>query len=293
MKGFAFDPIAKTLSFYRGGSETTLVVPDAFPVLLLPDVLELDDVDLDWPDVSKGRGYLHRWLTSIQSQWPFDDGYNVQRQEQGRIYISAKPQEWEQKTPLADAPDGADTFALLVRFDQTVAASHTWMGRTIPRMVIEDQWIPFTGSVLLEAELGFARKLSIYIDDNPASPTYRKLVAHQQQSVSTPPGGFGLHHASYGSPGGEPASIGSTGTSQGGETEHLDGAGWMVWTPATNSTPHYRSRSQSSTTGGLVPGQATFRDYRKTGPNPPTITDPTDYGSTWRIDLRGQFGRKS
>lgn len=290
-KGFQFDPGAGTIIF-RDGARDALVLPDGTLVNLLPTEFTLTNHDESWPDADKDRVYFHTW----NMQRTGDENWWVS--ETGTIQIGAKPQEWASTVVLGDAPDDTDIFCGLIRLQRTVAPSHNWAGIAIAPMVKQSVWLPFFGSVPLEACLGIFRAMSIYIDLDSGSPTHRKLILHKQQSVSVPSGGYG---DKPGSPGGEPPSISTIGWSNGisrngGILEPNADQSIPVYWPGTNTTPHYQQYGPLDmyTGPGPIPlALAPPKRTRKGGSQQPTITDPTNYGSTWRINLRGQFGRRS
>lgn len=279
MRGYAFDPATRKLTFFGPDGREPLVVPEAVPVLLLPTEVSLASQDAEYPDVSKGRIFVHTWM--VQSA-----AGNYFSAETGLCVVSALPGEWSQTTVLADAPAGANFFLSQVRFNRIVAPSHAWLNETIVAKPPANKWLSLvSGSVLLEAVQAFARAVSIYVDVEPGSPTVGKLVLHQQQSVADAPGGFGV----WGE--GEPSGIGVPFTyspHNGGETVHDGTAGHPVY-QGPNSSPQYKATS-GATSASLfaVPVRQT---HRRTGSNPPSITDPTDFGATWRLDIRGRFGR--
>lgn len=277
MKGYEFDPVEKKITFRRSEDSPSLIVPDYTPVLLLPDEVVYNSYNAVFPDVAKSRYFYHTWLVQSASG-------NYFGAETGYCLVSAVAEEWSQVTALQEAPEDTDIFAAQIRLTRTVAPTHNWLQETIAVMIPQGVWIPLTGSIMLEAALEFSRCLSIYIDDDPESATYRKLVLHQQHSVGPSPGGYG----SLGE--GEPAALGvpfSFSPHTGGE---VVGTGYPVY-QGPNVAPQYRTSSgpiSASLFSVAVP-----RNHRASGAIPPSIVDPTNYGATWRLDIRGQFGRRS
>jgi hypothetical protein len=283
-KGFIFDPVARTLTF-ADGDRAALVAPGGTLIGLLPTEFTLTDQDAVFPDATKDRMFVHQWSLQYAAE-------NWYATETGLCLVTALPQEWSLTTVLGDAPDGTDIFTAQVRLTQTVAPSHNWLGIPIAKLVPEGVWISLTGSLSLEANFGMCRAMSIYIDNDPMSATYRKLVLFQQQSVATAPGGYGLHG---GTPGGEPGAVGSPPApgqnfQTGGETLYNSAPGWPVY-QGPNSAPQYKNRGAPADTGPFSADVSQL--YRKSGSQPPSISDPTNYSSTWSFDLRGQFGRRS
>src|SRR5690606_21565488 len=81
-----------------------------------------------------------------------------------------------------------------------------------------------------------------------------------------------------------------------GETTHNGSPGWPVYYPGDTGSPHYKTRlvDISEAEDSIIPGNwYPPTRYRQSGAEPPSLTDPTNYSSTWQIDLRGHFGRRS
>lgn len=279
MKGYTFDPATRTITFHGPDGRTPLVVPTSIPVLLLPSEVSFSAQDAVYPDAPKGRIFIHTWMVQ-------ETLGNYFSAETGRCSVSALPQEWSSVTTLATAPAGANYFLCQVKMSRIVAPSHPWGPETLVAKPPASKWISLvTGSLLLEAAQSFSRALSVFVDVDAGSPTLGKLVLHQQQSVADAPGGFGA----WGE--GEPGGIGAPFTyspHNGGETAHDGVAGYPVYSgPAV--APQYKVTSgPTSPFVGVVPVRQT---HRRTGSDPPSITDPTNYGATWRLDIRGRFGR--
>lgn len=298
MKGFEFRPVEGEVAF-GDGVRPDLVFPDNKLFNFIPDSFNLVNYDVAYPDVTKDKIYFHHWnIQRINA-----DVYR--HYEDGFVEITALPQEYEHITVLDTAPADAEVFIAQIKLVRTVAPSHDWaLSLPISKMVPENVWITNTGSFQLEGSLGFTRVLSIMIDQDPLSANFGKLVLIKQQSVGTAPGGYGdLPPISPATgAGGEPGSVStfgwSDGTSRGGG-EVVEGTtkGWPLYYPASNTTPHYRVYGPTNVDYG--PGPSPFavlcstQGYRKSGANPPTLTDPTNMGSTWRIQLRGRYGRRT
>lgn len=280
MKGYAIDPVTKTITFHGPDGRTPLVVPDSIPVLLLPTEVSFASHDATYPDVSKGRIFVHTWT----AQYSVLAGYFAG--ETGVCVVSALPGEWSAVTALATAPAGANFFLCQVKLSRVVAPSHTWGPETLVAKPPAGKWISLvTGSLLLEAVQSFSRALSIFVDVEVGSPTFGKLVLHRQQSVADAPGGFGV----WGE--GEPGALGTPFTyspHNGGETTHDGVAGYPVY-QGPNVAPQYKATG--GPTSPFVGVITVPQNHRRTGSDPPSITDPTNYGATWRLDIRGRFGR--
>jgi hypothetical protein len=227
-----------------------------------------------WPDLTKNRAYNWTWETV------YNGANNYALGNRGDAWIDAPPQEWSATTILAAVPAGCNLFAAKVRLSRTTAPTKTFNGQTIGVKPDQNVWIPYTGSILVEAQLNFARAFSLYIDSG-------NLILHRQQSLGKPPGGWGQYGAS--APG-----VGTT--SKGGIWWDLDptggfyGAiydGWLVYNdPATMSGSS--SSSQTVITGN-PPNQPQDRNIGNVNALP--TTDTTNYFSGYSLDIAGKFCR--
>lgn len=275
-KGFVFDPSTGTMEF-KDGVRDAWTVPSGKLVTRLPTPHTETNYNAVFPDFSKDRFYRHAWTSASNvgaGTWDLN--------ESCATGISVLPQEWSSVVDLADAPDEANLFVMMIRLTRTVNPSHNWLNAAIPKLVKEDVWIPCTGSILLEGSLGMARAMSIYVDVDPMSSHYRKLVLHLEQSVAVAPGGYGT----VGS--GENVQVPTSGTANGGEFVYTTSAGVPVYIPA--SSPSVKSRYELY--DPFVPiAPINPQLMRRGGAQQCTITDPTNYSSTWQFDLTGQFAR--
>lgn len=282
MKGMTFDPSVPAMTLHRGGGQTPLVFPGSFPGLLLPDQVTITGQAVAFPDFASDTIWHHEWrITS--------GGGSFHGHQLARVGVTRLPGDWSETTVLMDAPAGTNVFFGQVRLQQTSAASHNWLNNSpIARRQPENVWITAFGSLLLEQHLGLSRLMSVYLDDDPLSATYRKLVLAREQSLGPAPGGYGLLGL------GEPDTVNhpSGGDSQGGERIVGTTAGWPVYYPGDTGAPHYKfqlyTHDQLHLGAGIYQVPKTFR---KTASSPPSIVDPTDYSSGWLADVRGQFGR--
>lgn len=271
-KGFTVDPVSAKMTFHGGGATDTLVVPDSIPVVLLPEVEAVTDHNAVFSDFSKDWMNTHQWnIASVHGPGS----------EVGFRFRTVVPQE---PTPsvstLLTGPDGADIFVGQIKLTRTVAPTHNWISSPISKLVPEDVWISVIGgtSLFLEAHLGVARAMSLFLDDGD-------LVLHQQQSVGPAPGGFGT----FGE--GEPGSIFSVTpftNRNGGETVYDGQPGWPMYSQGFQITGIPESELDMGGGNYRVPAKT-----RRGGVNAPSFSDPTNYSSTWQFDLRGQFGRRS
>lgn len=267
---------------FRVGSpgRDALVVPEGRMLQFLPDEVEEVDNDRTYPDLGRGRMYTHTWsLTQNSLLDPPHAGSEV-----GRAHVTALPGAWSATGIIAAVPPGCNLFEGEIMLTRTVAPTHNWLGADWAVLSPTGKWLKPEMN-LLEAGLGFLRALYIYISDG-------NLIWHMQQSLAAAPGGYGNHP---GTPGGEPAWLDnpySPGANRnGGETVHNGTAGWPVYYPGDTGAPHYRSWSGH-------PGYGFFTVYvpsahRASGSSPPSISDPTNYGASWRFTLRGRFGRRT
>jgi len=269
MKGFEFDPGASRISFING--TRTVASTDGTLVCFLPEADNfIDTISVVFPDVPTSIFYNHWWV----SQYTTGDVYIM---DEGCVTgVVATPWEWEDTTVLAAAPDGADIFASKVRINRTGNPS-TWGGATIDVLPKQNVWIPFTGSVLCEAELCMSRAFSLYIDGGD-------LVLHRQQSVGPPMGGYGA----YGSSSPVGAGGGPGVTSTGGTNSALSEQGFLVYTIESKSIASYPEDPFGL---GNPPNKPVANAYG--GAQQCSISDPTNYQSTYTVDIIGKFGRRS
>lgn len=232
-----------------------------------------------FPDVQKGR--LDGW--SWYSRWsppnaPSAYGWYCF----GVAMVGARPQEWSSNRTLGVAPTGANLFLGRVRIVRSSGPSHPWLGQTLSAPGYNNQWVPINGAVSMELEeaIGFSRGLSIYIaDGTDAAPgTAGRLTLRLEQSVSGKCGNL----RSWGD-----ASVNPGGTSQGGENRWA-GTGNDAQ-PVLIPTDEPGRKVSSGTTGNPLSVGRTRHKWD--GPDPPTYSDPTDYSSTYSVEVVGRFGR--
>lgn len=291
MKGFVFDPDDDNPLQFLDGARS-LVFPDNKLFNFTPTPFTLTNYDVVFPDVQKDLIYFFEWNMQRIDSWTF------RNYERGFVEITALPEDWTQTTVLATAPTGAEFFNARIKLSRTVAPSHNWaIGLPIAKMVPESKWISAVGTIQLEAALGFVRLMSIFVDNRPGSPTAGKLILLQRQNIGNAPGGYG---DKSGTPGGVPASISTAGWSNGSSRdggEFVAGTtqGWPLYYPGTNVSPHFRQFGPTNVDYGAFPPivVAPPQTHRKGGSAQPTLVDPTDMGSTWRIQLEGLYGKRT
>lgn len=268
MKGEIFDPVLKELKWVDG--TRTMMTSTGKLVPLLP--AEYDYVGVQtfaYPDVAKSKAYLHRWQTEYVTVNGAD--YFWGRGSACVAWVGARPQEWSQTTVLETAPAGADFAVVLAKFTRTAVPTHGWVGgQPVNVHVDQNVTIPFVGSLLMETgDPGFARAASIYID------SLGRLVLHRQQSVSVPPGGWGSRETSSGTPGSN------------GYTEY--GSDWYPMSqqcmPLFTGSGSPNKRHASDTRPDSIAVPSPLRTCDKGSSAACSITDTSDYGSTWQLNI--------
>ncbi len=201
---------------------------------------------------------------------------NYDQSNTGQVFFTATPEEYESTTVLMAAPDGADIFFGMVKFTQTTAPTHTWYSRDLAPLLALDVWIPWNGSGLIEAALGITRLVHLAIEDGD-------LVLVAQQSVGPPMGGGNRYW-------GDTNQSPYLQDAEGGEFVPGSAEGFAVWT--STSSPYRKSSGRGVSTSSLT-GPSDYTTHRSGGSDPVDTTNPTDYTSTYSVDIVGQFGRRS
>lgn len=270
-KGVEFDPVARTLKFVDGERE---VISNAGKLVnFLPaEHNYVATINVAFPDFTKDYLYNWNWLNDFFFSPLGDD--KLAQDNACTTHITVVPQEWSQETVLAPAPPGADFFAASVRINRTAAPSHSWGGSPISVLPVVNAWIPFSGSVLVEAEIGMARAFSLYLSGG-------NLMLHRQQSVGVPPGGWGV----YGDPQGW--GSGGDGVTSGGENVYGTSQGIpVVQRDIRNSPPDIYEPP-----GFFTP--AVKSNHRRGGAAACATSDITNFASTYQVEVIGRFGRRS
>lgn len=243
----------------------TVFTTDGQLINMLPSPF-VETIPVVFPDFNKGKAYRWSWesdYNSIADQygWTCD----------GACQFTVLPQEWSATTVVGSVPEGADLFWSRMRINRTVAPSHTWIGQSIDVQPPQNVWIPGQEG-LLEAEFNMARMFSIYIDGDD-------LKLFRQQTVGPASGGFGTAGNA------SPSSL----TDTSGQTWHHFGTtGMPVY--INQSAPYAKS---SSGTTGIIPPYEHYQKHKWNGSDPASQTDPTNYASTYSVDVYGQFARRS
>lgn len=225
-------------------------------------------INVPFPDFSKAWLYIFAWQTDYNA---FAEEYGWS--SLGQTLLTALPQEWESTTVLASVPAGADYFRGLIKLNRTTSPTHDWGGQPVNVLQPQNVWIPLTGSILVENELIMARVFSIYIDGG-------NLVLYQKQSIGPAPGGYGLFGYGLSAP--------TQADGSGGQWNGIGGEGLPIWGQV--SEPYLKT--SSGTAGGVFP-PAGFLKHKWDGPDPASMSDPTSFASTYSVQIKGQFGRRS
>ena len=278
MKGLEFDPITHTLRIIDGSRE--VLVAAGTMVSLLTTLETFASQPATFPDFSKDNLYI--WTSAAKVALS-----TLGKGEAAACYITALPQEYSDVTVLMDAPDGADIFWGQFKLDRTTDPANTWMGRTLGVLPPEGQWMPINGaaSVLVEAEVDMSRALHIYIDDDPLSANYRKLVMEVEQSVGPAIGGY------------------TTMVNQTDSLNYYDSCEAVNSNDDANASfcgiPIFlRSSGSYGYNNSAWGGGPLFSSNRPTtmrhdGGSAVARNDTTDYQSIYTLDIRGRFGRRS
>lgn len=230
----------------------------------LPDAFATT-VNVLFPDFAKGNAYYWKWesdFNSIQDQYGWIS--------EGTSQITALPQEWSQVDTLASAPDGADLFWSRMRVNRTASPS-AWISQPIDVQPPQNVWLMGSEAVI-EAEFNMVRAFSIYLEGG-----FLKLW--RSQTVGPASGGFG----SAGNT--SPASL----TDTSGRIWHDFGSpGMPIY--ANGAAPYYKV---SSGTTSIIPPYQHYQTHKWDGSDPASLADPTNYASTYQVDVYGKFARRS
>jgi hypothetical protein len=246
-------------------------------VCLLPTLQSFSSVSAAFPDPPKSWIYAWRGRDDRGFNPAPDVPDSHNQNNTAQVFFTRTPQEYESSVNLVAAPAGADFFVGHLRLNRTVSPSHTWATRSLTPLQPQNVWMPWQGSGLLEVGLGFARALHLVIEGG-----YLRLVL--EQTVGPPCGGSNRTWGDW--PAG--AIFSTAGDNEGGIFEDNGTPGISVWT--STSSPYRKSSNRIINTDG---NPADFITHQRTGSDPVTTTDPTNYASTYSVDVRGYFGRRS
>lgn len=258
-RGFTFDaPNAR----YRFMDDDIDAINTDGQLLMFLNTVHSYSNNLFFPDITKS--YTYAW--SCNQLLDVNNLDNMIRAESCTSFISAVHQSYSTEVELATLPDGADFFVGHLALSRTSAPNAGWQGRSLDVLPVSSQQIPVFGaeSILLEAELGFARGFHLYVNPD------RKLVYRLEQSVSKPINGYG--------------TIKSTPVSS------VSGAGAYI---AGDGIPLFHRQTKAR--GYISTGQfnGTFTTYQHTAGSPCDRSDPSNYSSTYAVSLSVRFGKRS
>jgi len=236
-------------------------------ICLLP-TLETYSTSISFGDGTKDWAYINQWF---QSTAPVDQYH---QESLGQTIFTRRPEEVTISVDLDDMPAGADIFVGQVKLTRTTSPSHPWFGETLVCKPGEGKWITFAGSALMEGATGLTRLLHLY-------PEAGKLRLKAQQSIGAPMGGYGHR--------GDAISRSSNGR-LGIDCDAQSQQGFPAW--VSNSSPYQRASAQDTISSSPL-GAPLYNPHARTGSTPASTTDPTDFTSTYTVDVRGHFGRRS
>lgn len=165
-------------------------------------------------------------------------------------YITIGPQEWSQDTVIGTVPAGTDILLVFVKLTRTVAPSQI-LSKTIPVCIEQGKWVNATGGIVLEALAPLVRILQFFIDGTD-------VVMRQKQSVQN-------NSYTFWRTDNNPALSGWTYGGTAGKKGHI------VYGPVETKGP-----SIDPSLALRARGTATQC----------SLTDPTDYGSTYVGDIQ-------
>lgn len=228
--------------------------------------------NINFPDVPKREIYGFSWLSRYNF---FEEVYRGDLS--AHSFVGAAPQEWNNTIILGSVPNGADDFMGRISLTRTSSPSHSWWDS--PMTVLPPQGVPIqlAGSILLEQQYGFARALTIQISGS-------NLIAFVQQSTG-PGAGYQSSWGNASPPFAAPGN-GGTNTSVGGPSTPIY---------RSYSNPYYKvvtgfEGSDPVSIWSVSGGMAT---YNKGGANQAVYSDPTNYSSTYSVNVSLRWGRRS
>lgn len=266
MRGFEFD--GDHIHFWDG---ERLAFTDEGRFAGLAQAVDVTGVEVTFPSPVMDWAYAYRHYQDYQ--FGLDSSDNYYKLSQGQVVFTALPESTKVTQVVQAVPAGADTFFGRVRLTRTKAPSHAWNGDPLTVLPQPGEWISWSGSALLEAALGFARALDIYI-------TGGNLVIRRQQSVSVPAGGYGSWGPGIGNP--------MLADRLAGETLYNVAPGVPALT--ITSSPYRKASATTQTTSGVP---SFYAPHRLGGSDPCSTVDPSDFSSVYSIDLNGYVGRSS
>lgn len=271
MRGMDFNPTTGQLSFFY--DDRIVATTDGTLICLLPDLVSFSALSVQFPDPAlKDYAYSFRWVQT--RQFVPGEGEDAYRQtNNGQVIFTRRPEELLTSSNLIAVPDGADIFVGQVKINRTVNPSHTWFNNPLQVLPKQNEWIPLTGSLLMEQGIGIARALHIYPEDG-------FLKMEIQQSVGPAVGGYGQTGV---------FSRGATSRSA-REVVFNVGPGMAAWT--SSEVPYRKTDFRDNETDSQL-GPSLFTPIRRGESNQVSLVDPTNYRTLYSVDVRGYFGRRS
>lgn len=252
----------------------TVLATDGTLINLLPTSMDISETfNIVFPDFTKD--YVYNWRHAFDY---FSLGAQIGYASGCATALTIPKQDFSQETVIRAAPTGADIFVGKITFTRTAAPSHSWNAETIDPLQPMGVVIPFvSGSLLMEAKFGMVRACSVYVSGG-------QLRLHRQQSVSEPPGGWGLYGTSFNAISRTP-TVGS-----GGENVFLSQPGIPVLQFDSRSAPGFQQNwSAIAQSYDQRARRGNGGAYVCSVPNPANY----NYGSTYQAVLTGSFGRRS
>lgn len=273
MNGFNIDPVTGKLTIEYDGR--TVATTDGTLVCLVPTLLDVTKT-LTFADPARDIAYAYN--ARMENAFVLPATTNVRLTEMCQSFFTRLPTESTVSQDVADAPDGADIFIGFVRLNRTTAPSHTWFDQQINPLIKTGEWIPWNGSGLIEAAVGLARAMHLYIEGG-------KLKLKAQQSVMGMAGGY------YTQPSINWPAANTTVNRP--EIRYTTARGMPVWT--STSSPYRKTRIQTGSPMTNPAGNPVNTALRFTdgGSAPCSKDDPTNYESVYSVEVRGWFGRRS
>jgi hypothetical protein len=267
-------------------------------VMGLPSSIQSITKAITYPDPPKAYWYNWRWYTFDQG----GGGTSWYLWNAGALWVSLLPQEWQQDTvvcPAATVADGTPLgFLGKVRLNRTKAPSHNVNTAALSMRVPTNVWIPNSGSMLLEyVEFGVARTLTLMISGG-------NLILRQRQSivaafVTGADGGYGTYGDSgsgtipsgTGQQGGAWWSLSYTKNSDGSRNTGAAYLGIPVFHDASRDNLHALSETTTPTNNPGVLQTCNPFSFAEGSTYINAFQDPTDYSSTYTVDIEGEFVR--
>lgn len=241
-------------------------------------------VAMTFPDFTKQWLYCWRFAALCTNNGP--SAYTFA--ERGTAYMGALPGTTTTSTILCAAPAGANFAFGLVRINRTSTPS-TWAGTAIAVKPTTNVWIPINGSIVVEEQVGMSRKFSLIISGG-------NLVLVQQQSIGAPP--YWAVSTLGGAVGTRTMAVSNYSGSVWPQLPSFPTLGVTYqgceWALQTEGVPYFPCYAiGEAALGGTV--SAIDTTTRRTTANgfvgsaAQSVTDPTNYQSTYTLDFDVKF----